>query len=99
MQFFKPENYFEVRQALIEAGRTDLIGDGCDALIPSRPPKEALIRRRKEANSQFRGEYVHTISGAGKKKKRNKKQSRHAPGQGYRPARKEAKAAKRDKSG
>jgi hypothetical protein len=26
MQFFKPENYFTVREALIEAGRSDLIG-------------------------------------------------------------------------
>jgi len=34
LQFFKPENYFEVRRALEEAGRTDLIGGGCDALIP-----------------------------------------------------------------
>ena len=34
LQFFKPENYFEVRRALEEAGRTDLIGAGCDALIP-----------------------------------------------------------------
>ncbi len=31
MQFFKPENYFEVREALLQAGRADLIGDGCDA--------------------------------------------------------------------
>src|SRR5262249_51261137 len=31
LQYFKPENYFEVRQALIEAGRNDLIGGGCDA--------------------------------------------------------------------
>jgi hypothetical protein len=28
MQFFKPENYFMVREALIQAGRGDLIG-GC----------------------------------------------------------------------
>src|SRR5207244_3927287 len=34
LQFFKPENYFEVRKALEQAGRTDLIGSGCDALIP-----------------------------------------------------------------
>ncbi len=34
LQFFKPENYFQVRKALEEAGRTDLIGNGCDALIP-----------------------------------------------------------------
>jgi hypothetical protein len=38
MQFFKPENYFEVREALIQAKRQDLIGDGCDALIPAVPP-------------------------------------------------------------
>ncbi len=53
MQFFKPENYFEVREALQKAKRTDLIGDGCDALIPSRPPREALAARRRDANERF----------------------------------------------
>ncbi len=61
MQFFKPENYFEVRDALREAGRSELIGEGCDCLIPSRPPKEAIEKRRDDANARFRGEYVHTI--------------------------------------
>ncbi len=61
MQFFKPENYFEVRDALRDAGRSDLIGEGCDCLIPSKPPKEAIERRRDDANNRFRGEYVHTI--------------------------------------
>src|SRR6185503_4551068 len=42
MQFFKPENYFEVRQALEQARRTDLIGDGCDSLIPPPPPQKNL---------------------------------------------------------
>jgi uncharacterized radical SAM protein YgiQ len=50
LQFFKPENYFVVRKALLEAGRKDLIGDGCDCLIPSRPPREALEARRNDAN-------------------------------------------------
>lgn len=36
MQFFKPENDFEVRQALIAAGRGDRIG-GRDGLIPTAP--------------------------------------------------------------
>src|SRR5207248_6767888 len=36
MQFFKPANWFTVREALIEAGRADLIGDGCDCLIPAQ---------------------------------------------------------------
>jgi hypothetical protein len=61
MQFFKPENYFEVRDALREVGRSDLIGDGCDCLIPSKAPKEAIEKRRSDANARFRGEYVHTI--------------------------------------
>jgi radical SAM superfamily enzyme YgiQ (UPF0313 family) len=37
MQFFKPEIYFEVRKALEQAGRHELI-DGCDCLIPAHPP-------------------------------------------------------------
>lgn len=83
LQFFKPENYFEVREALQQAGRHDLIGSGCDALIPARPPKEAIERRRADANRRFQGNYVHTIPA--KKKKGNKKESRHEPGRGYRP--------------
>ncbi len=60
LQFFKPENYFEVRKALEEAGRKDLIGYGCDALIPPEAPKEAFIKRRRESES-----YVHQISKSG----------------------------------
>jgi uncharacterized radical SAM protein YgiQ len=56
LQFFKPENYFEVRKALIEAGRADLIGGGCDCLISAQPPKEALHGRIDRANA-----YVHAI--------------------------------------
>jgi uncharacterized radical SAM protein YgiQ len=78
LQFFKPENYFEVRKALEEAGRTDLIGGGCDALIPAQPPKEALRARRAHANQAVRGDHVHTVPNAGK-------------GRGYRPGRKTAR--------
>ncbi len=90
MQFFKPENYLEVRKALIEADRTDLIGNGCDCLIPAKPPKEALERRRNDANKRFRGEYVHTIPNA-QNKKQMKKQTRNKPGPGYRPDTKKSK--------
>ena len=90
MQFFKPENYFEVREALRQAKRTDLIGEGCDCLIPSQPPKEAIDRRRKDANQRFAGNYVHDPNRRGKS---SRKQSRHAPGKGYRP---DAKKAKRE---
>src|SRR5215471_5787575 len=50
MQFFKPENYFMVREALIQAGRQDLIGSGCDCLIPTQPLKEAIEARLRRAN-------------------------------------------------
>ena len=83
MQFFKPENYFEVRKALEQAGRQDLIGSGCDALIPDRPPKEALDRRRRRATvavrEQTSGDHI-----------------RGGPGGGYRPGR--TTAGRRTKS-
>jgi uncharacterized radical SAM protein YgiQ len=87
MQFFKPENYHEVRKALLKAGRGDLIGAGGDALIPARPPREAVEARRRDANERFGGKYVHTVPADGKKK-RAKKESRHDPESGYRPMRK-----------
>ncbi|MEI7852267.1 MAG: YgiQ family radical SAM protein [Planctomycetota bacterium] len=59
LQFFKPENYFEVRKALEAAGRTDLIGNSCDALIPANPPKEAFESRIAKANNTLEGEYYH----------------------------------------
>jgi uncharacterized radical SAM protein YgiQ len=71
LQFFKPDNYFEVRKALEQAGRTDLIGGGCDALIPAHPPKEALEKRRREANRAARdeeveGDHYHTMANPSK---------------------------------
>ncbi|MHB1035966.1 MAG: YgiQ family radical SAM protein [Pirellulales bacterium] len=41
LQFFMPENYFLVREALERAGRHDLVGSGPDCLIPEKPPREA----------------------------------------------------------
>jgi uncharacterized radical SAM protein YgiQ len=80
LQFFKPENYFEVRKALEEAGRTDLIGNGCDALIPAQPPKEALQRRRDKANEALRGDHVHTIPKRGYRPGRKTQARQSRPG-------------------
>ena len=78
LQFFKPENYFEVRRALEQAGRQDLIGSGCDCLIADQPPKAALDKRRKAANKQIseqrEGDHIRSKAGVG-----------------YRPGRKSAK--------
>ena len=74
LQFFQPENYFLVRRALLQAGRGELIGDGCDALIPSRPPKAALEARRARAEREaHQGDHVHS--------------TRRRPATGYRPGR------------
>ncbi len=94
MQFFKPENYVEVRRALLKAGRSDLIGNGCDALIPATPPREAIVRRREQANQRFAGEHVHTMP-AVEPGTRRKKHSRHESATGYRPKRKSASTPSR----
>ena len=92
MQFFKPENYFEVRKALEKAGRQDLIGGGCDCLIPAQPPREAIEERRRKAHASHEGRYVHAIDGKNvSPKNKNRRQSRNKPGAGYRPTRPSAR--------
>jgi uncharacterized radical SAM protein YgiQ len=85
MQFFKPANWFAVREALLEAGRQDLIGTGCDALIPANPPKEAIEARRKWANDP---DHYHTVANPAKGEKPGE---RGLPNKGYRPVRKSAR--------
>ncbi|OWK46964.1 YgiQ family radical SAM protein [Fimbriiglobus ruber] len=87
MQFFKPENYFEVRDALIKAGRADLIG-GCDGLIEAQPPKEALEARKKQANAAVRGDHYHTVANPAKGEKPGERGAGPAKATGYRPGRK-----------
>jgi uncharacterized radical SAM protein YgiQ len=82
LQFFKPENYFEVRRALEQAGRQDLIGSGCDCLITAQPPREALDRKRNEATRAFTDQTSgdHIRGGP-------RKQGRQRRSVGYRPKR------------
>jgi uncharacterized radical SAM protein YgiQ len=90
MQFFKPENYFEVREALIEAGRGDLIG-GCEGLIPAQPPKEAIEARRRLANRAVSGEdddHYHTVANPAKGEKPGERGAGPVKPTGYRPGRK-----------
>ena len=88
MQFFKPENYFEVREALLQAGRQDLIGSGCDCLIPAHPPKEAIAARRRRANEAARGDHYHAVANPAQGEPAGE---RGLPTHGYRPGRKTAR--------
>ena len=96
MQFFKPENYFTVREAQLKAGRGDLIGSGCDCLIPSQPPKEALEKRRREANRAVNGDddddHYHTVANPTKGEPAGERGLPNAgKNKGYRPGRKSQK--------
>jgi uncharacterized radical SAM protein YgiQ len=75
LQFFKPENYFDVRDALLEAGREDLIGSESRCLIADRPPKEARSGKSKPAARHPRkptAGYRPRRPGAGRREKRMK---------------------------
>src|SRR5205807_301931 len=95
MQFFKPENWFTVREALMQAGRQDLIGSGCDCLIPAHPPKEAIEARRRQANRAVEGDHYHTVANPAK----GELPGERGLDKGYRPGRKSAKRRKRNGEG
>jgi uncharacterized radical SAM protein YgiQ len=88
MQFFKPENWFTVREALMQAGRQDLIGNGCDCLIPAQPPKEAIEARRCRVNDP---DHYHTVANPAKGEKPGERGAELRERKGYRPGRKTAR--------
>jgi Domain of unknown function (DUF3362) len=89
MQFFKPENYFAVREALIEAGRADLIG-GCEGLIAANAPREAIEARRRLTNRPVQRDdedHYHTVANPAK----GEAAGERGLNKGYRPGRKTQK--------
>ena len=99
MQFFKPANWFAVREALLEAGRQDLIGNGCDCLIPAQPPKEAIEARKRAANRAVRGneddDHYHTVANPAKGEKPGERGAGPPKPTGYRAGRKTQKRRKK----
>ncbi len=93
MQFFEPRNYFLCRKALVGAGRRDLIGQGCDCLIPSTPPQEALDYRRERANDSATSEdHVHSRKRMPRQRaSRSRSDGGDRTSKGYRPERRSVK--------
>jgi len=54
LQWFKPENWYAVHDALTKAGRQDLIGHHPEALIPPRPTEAAVAAERRLADQRRR---------------------------------------------
>ena len=54
LQFFLPEDYFDVKKALKLAGREDLIGDGPECLIAAQPSR-AVGNARAAAEARCEG--------------------------------------------
>ena len=52
LQYFKAENYGDVREALKQADRLDLVGDGPTCLIPSHWPKMTAGRKPPPAKGK-----------------------------------------------
>jgi hypothetical protein len=73
--------------------RRDLIGNRCDGLIPSQPPKPAIEARRQRANGTAEGDHYHSVANPAKGEPVGE---RALPNPGYRPGRKTAR--RHDKS-
>jgi hypothetical protein len=94
-----------VRGALLHAGRQDLIGSGCDCLIPAQPPKEAIEARRRRADLAARGEeaegdHSHTVANPARGEQPGERGlQQHKQRKGYRPGRKSQQRQQRKKHG
>jgi hypothetical protein len=77
--------------------RQDLIGNGCDCLIPAHPPKEAIEARRR-GNQAVDGDddHYHSVANPAKGEPVGE---RGLANRDYRPSRKSAKRRKRKERG
>jgi uncharacterized radical SAM protein YgiQ len=70
LQYWKPENYVEVKRALERVGRTDLIGDGAECLIPARAPRVRREPVMQEKRAGGKAGYRRAARSRGKRDRR-----------------------------
>ncbi|MBN1442166.1 MAG: DUF3362 domain-containing protein, partial [Planctomycetes bacterium] len=94
LQHHLPENHGAVKEALIAAGREDLIGDGPGALIPDRPPAPG-------ARGGAPRRVTRKTAGPGRPRGGEKGPPRRpgGSGRGYRPGRRSASRRQRRPEG
>ena len=88
LQFFKPENYFEVRQGSLGGRPVGPDRLGLRLPDPGQPPRQAIEARRRQANEAAEGDHYHSIANPAKGEPVGE---RGLPNQGYRPGRKTAR--------
>ena len=76
LQYFKPENHALIRQALIQAGRRDLIGSGPHCLVPADPTADRKQSPQKNAHRPQKQNGVQRQSGGQHKPQKPGKQRR-----------------------
>ena len=81
LQFFLPENYYDVKKALKLAGREDLIGNGPECLIPTSPSRQAREARDRKISEKKQRDAEGTPS---KEERRTRKGYRWAARKGRR---------------
>jgi hypothetical protein len=84
-------HYFMVREALLNAGRADLMGNGRDCLMPAHPIKAAIESRRRKANEVAEGDHYHALANPAKGETPRERGGRPVKPTGYRPRRKSQK--------
>ena len=78
IQFYKPQNYELVAEALRKANRLDLIGFGKDCLIRPKNNNQNAYKVNKQTNKQF-GENTNKGNGQKDKQTKNKKVFKKEP--------------------
>ena len=73
LQFHNPKNYDLVKEALLKAGREDLIGNGKNCLIPYHKPRIHDIKKHNKKTSNSKSNTLNKTINS--KNKRNRKQS------------------------
>jgi uncharacterized radical SAM protein YgiQ len=78
LQYWKSENYADVREALHQAGRTDLIGKGPQCLIPSQPPTLSVKKKTHDPREKTSAGYrPHRKTGKRKEKETPRRHGGH----------------------